>query len=82
MMTEDELNLYGFRWLTETKLTLPDGKTITVNPYQYLHSREKRDPDERSRKCLRLYTVYTEGEERMQELHELEIEKLIGDEPS
>lgn len=82
MMTEEELKLYGFRWLTETELALLNGKTITVRPDGYLRSREDRAPDDRSRKCLRLYEVRTEGEVGIQELDELEIEKLIGNEPS
>lgn len=53
-----------------------------MKPNAYLRDREDRAPDERCRKCLRLYKVQKEGEGEMQELDELDIEQLIGDEPS
>ena len=37
-MTEEELKLYGFRWLTETELALLNGKTITVKNGVFLRN--------------------------------------------
>ncbi len=77
MINQTELEEIGFRWKERTSLKCKDGTIITVEPSDYMRSRENQGSGERFRKALRLYTVLHEDGEKEDLVSELEIEQRL-----
>jgi hypothetical protein len=69
----------GFRWPTESQITLPDGSTMRVSPYMHRSSMEKNARTDRQRSTLRFYRVYDGRGNDLGEKSELDIAKMLGE---
>lgn len=76
-----EFEGYGFRWASPTPVRLPDGRTATIVPDFYRISLEANATEERGRKYLRFYKVQFADGSELALKHELDVERLIGEDP-
>lgn len=80
-ISREEFEQWGFRWPAKTHVQLADGRSATIQPWAYLKSRETLATTDRERKFLRLYNVsFSDGEHRG-DIYEIDVERLLGENP-
>jgi hypothetical protein len=79
-ISQEEFQQWGFRWPAVSFESLPDGRTVTIEPTSYLKSYESL-VTQPGRKFLREYSVQSSDGTVVGPLNELQVERLLGEEP-
>lgn len=78
-MTRAELSAVGFRWTKPTWERTADRSWILIVPSSMVGDRESgRESDPQFDRTQRLYEVYSFDGSWLDQLHEVQVERLIG----